>query len=205
MSQMRFSDDEGFARAWAAFTRHDGAQGAPPGLEARVRRSVAARRVAAVGHEAPRESVTRVRAALAVAACVVAALAAGWLAAPGRLASILPGLPPGPLAEWPPAAMAMPLPASLDRPAPRPVSGAAADVRPVPVQVSRPLLATLSADGPLQVIRVRIAASALDAFGVAVAGPIATGLVDVDLVVSADGWPMDVRRIRPVTADGPLQ
>ena len=55
----------------------------------------------------------------------------------------------------------------------------------------------------MQVIRVRIAASALDALGVTVAGPIASGLVDVDLVVSADGWPMEVRRIRPVTTDGP--
>ena len=28
------------------------------------------------------------------------------------------------------------------------------------------------------------------------------GLVDVDLVVGDDGWPRDVRRIRPVVARG---
>ena len=55
----------------------------------------------------------------------------------------------------------------------------------------------------LQVIRVRIDASALDAFGVQVAGPMPAGLVDVDLVVGDDGWPRDVRRIRPVVAVGP--
>jgi hypothetical protein len=55
-------------------------------------------------------------------------------------------------------------------------------------------------DGPLQVIRVRVQASALDAFGVQLAGPVLDGLVDVDLVVGADGWPRDVRRIRPVSS-----
>ena len=55
-------------------------------------------------------------------------------------------------------------------------------------------------DGPWQVIRVRVQASALDAFGVQLAGPALAGLVDVDLVVGADGWPRDVRRIRPVAA-----
>ena len=68
---------------------------------------------------------------------------------------------------------------------------------------SRSRVAAAGAVEALQVIRVRIAASALDAFGVQVAGPMPAGLVDVDLVVGDDGWPRDVRRIRPVVAAAP--
>ena len=57
--------------------------------------------------------------------------------------------------------------------------------------------------GAVQVVRVRIDATALDAFGVQVTGPGSAGLVDVDLVIGEDGWPRDVRRIRPVVAPGP--
>jgi hypothetical protein len=200
MSHRRFSDD-GFARAWAAFARHDAAQVVPPALDVRVRHSVAARCDAAGPEVVPQRPLATARVVVAVAACLVAAVAAGWLSVAGRRASIEAPLPDAPVTERTLAAVAIALPAALDVPAPRPVAASA----PVRRQSPRPAPAMASADGPLQVIRVRIAASALDALGVTVAGPIAPGLVDVDLVVSADGWPMEVRRIRPVTADGPLQ
>lgn len=205
MSHRRISEDDGFAGAWAAFVRHDRAQIATPGLDARVRRSVAARRGVAIPEVVPERPWPMARAVVAMAAGLVAAVAAGWLSVAGRGASTEPRLPDAPVAEQTPAAMAIPLPAVLDVPAPRPVAATAAVRRSAPGRVPRLVPAMLAADGPLQVIRVRIAASALDALGVTVAGPMASGLVDVDLVVSADGWPMEVRRIRPVTADGPLQ
>lgn len=204
MSHRRFSEDERIARAWASFARHDAAQVAPPGLDARVRRSVAARRGVAVPEVVTRRPLIEARVVVALAACLVAAVAAGWWSIGGGGASIDPPLPEPPAAERTLAAVAVPLPAALDEPARRPVALTPVR-RPAPARASRPVPATASADGPLQVIRVRIAASALDALGVAVAGPIAPGLVDVDLVVSADGWPMEVRRIRPVTAGGPVQ
>jgi hypothetical protein len=203
MNHRRFSEDEGFARAWAAFARHDRAQAAPARLDARVRRSLAARRGAAVPELVFRRPAANARVVAAVAACLVAAVTAGWLSGGSRRASTDPGLPEAPAIVRTVAAVAMPVPAALDVPALRGVAVTTPVPRPAPA--SRPPLATATADGPLQVIRVRIAASALDALGVAVAGPIASGLVDVDLVVSADGWPMEVRRIRPVPADGPLQ
>ena len=67
-------------------------------------------------------------------------------------------------------------------------------------ETGRPTAADFAAPGDvLQVIRVRIDAGALEAFGVQMVGPGSAGLVDVDLVVGADGWPRDVRRIRQVS------
>ena len=91
-------------------------------------------------------------------------------------------------------------PATRDRAEPPPAR--VADVAAAATSRSRVAEAVLPVEA-LQVIRVRIAASALDAFGVQVAGPMSAGLVDVDLVVGDDGWPRDVRRIRPVVAAGP--
>lgn len=50
----------------------------------------------------------------------------------------------------------------------------------------------------LQLVRLRVPRTALQAFGVALIEPDATGLVDVDLVVGSDGLPRDIRRVRPV-------
>jgi hypothetical protein len=50
----------------------------------------------------------------------------------------------------------------------------------------------------LQLVRLRMPRTALQAFGVALIEPDATGLVDVDLVVGSDGLPRDIRRVRPV-------
>jgi hypothetical protein len=47
----------------------------------------------------------------------------------------------------------------------------------------------------LQLVRVRMPRSALQAVGVIVSGPNAEGLVEVDVVVGDDGLPRDVRRV----------
>lgn len=208
MIRTPFSDDAAFDRAWAAFARHDQADGAPATLEARLRRSVLARTNAGARRSPGRPGRTAVRIAAALAACLVAVVAGRWWALPVPLHSAPAALLAAPPAvALPEAAAAVPLVAGLELPVPRQAgtvrrARAPRADRPLPVA---PSLAALPANGPLQVIRVRIAASALDALGVAVTGSAGPGLVDVDLVVGADGWPMDVRRIRPVVVDWPSQ
>ena len=147
-----------------------------------------------------------------IAAAVVAALAAGagfvWQANRDD-AELVVSVPTSGMPRWAtyPATVIADVPARLalnpptrDRAEPQPARAAGGTA----AATSRTRVA--AADWPveaLQVIRVRIAASALDAFGVQVAGPMPAGLVDVDLVVGDDGWPRDVRRIRPVVAAGP--
>jgi hypothetical protein len=207
MNRPPSSDDGAFDRAWTAFSRHERAVGAQAALEVRLRRSLIAR-----AHAGGRTSRwPRRRAAFQVAAgmaaCLVAAVAGrSWVRPVERLVPPDPPVAVSRRMTLPEAAAPVPLVAGLELPAPRQAARVRRAIAPEadpPSPAAPPTLAVLAANGPLQVIRVRIAASALDALGVAVTGPAGTGLVDVDLVVGADGWPMDVRRIRPVTADGP--
>ena len=205
------SDRDSCHRAWAAFVRHDAALTAPPELAARVRASLVARTPAGALHvQHPAPASWRVWAS--IAAAVVAALAAGagfvWQANRDDAALVV-SIPTSGMPRWAtyPATVIADVPARLalnpptrDRAEPQPARAAGGTA----AATSRTRVA--AADWPveaLQVIRVRIDASALDAFGVQVAGPMPAGLVDVDLVVGDDGWPRDVRRIRPVVAAGP--
>jgi hypothetical protein len=202
------SDDAAFDRAWAAFVRHDRADGAPAALEVRVRRSVTARAYAGATSSRWRPGGAAVRIAAGLAACLVAVVVGRWLTAtvPVHSPSVARFAAP-PVVALPRAAAPVPLVAGLELPVPRPAGNARRATAPRADRpaAAPPAITAVPANGPLQVIRVRIDASALDALGVAVTGSVGTGLVDVDLVVGADGWPMDVRRIRPVFVDGPSQ
>ena len=204
-------DRDSCHKAWAAFVRHDAALTAPPELAARVLASVAARPPARALHVQPPAAASW-PALAGIAAVLVAALAAGagfiWQASRNDDALVV-GIPSSATLRWAtyPATVIADVPARLaanpptrDRAEPQPARAAggtaAATSRTRVAAAGWPIEA-------LQMIRVRIDASALDAFGVQVAGPMPAGLVDVDLVVGDDGWPRDVRRIRPVVAAGP--
>jgi hypothetical protein len=204
-------DRDSCHKAWAAFVRHDAALTAPPELAARVLASVAARPPARALHVQPPAAASW-PALAGIAAVLVAALAAGagfiWQARRNDGAQVV-SIPTSGTPRWAthPATVTADVPARLvpktrtrDRAEPRPARAANGTA----AATSRTGVA--DADGPseaLQVIRVRIDASSLETFGVQVAGPMPAGLVDVDLVVGDDGWPRDVRRIRPVVAVGP--
>jgi hypothetical protein len=194
--------------AWAAFRRHDAQVAAPPETRARVHRSAAAW-MAASPQATPAPRLRRpawqpVAVAAALAAAVVAAV---WSGPPGR-ALPNPGSAPGPIATRRGGLPWTASPGSVDMIAPAPPRPRLARVEPArPVaDPVRPVAGPSEApafDDRLQVVRVRVDAAALASFGVQVAGPLPAGLVDVDLVVGGDGWPRDVRRIRPVLAAGP--
>lgn len=68
-------------------------------------------------------------------------------------------------------------------------------------------IVTLAADRAfetevLQIMRVRVPRESLQVFGVPLPGPEASGLVDVDVLVGADGLARDIRRIRSVVDTG---
>jgi hypothetical protein len=209
MTPMSRLDRDPVRQAWAAFTRHDAVVAAPPGLEPRVRQSAAV--LLAQRRLAPPSAAVRSRPwwPVALAAALAAAVTASVLfdrtsppagaPSPAVLAARAP-LP----ASWValPAAAATE-PAAL-APAPtRPERQGTRVTRSVSLAAVTPGADPAGAGDALQVIRVRVDAAALDAFGVEVAGPFPVGLVDVDLVVGDDGWPREVRRIRPVVAAGP--
>ncbi len=94
---------------------------------------------------------------------------------------------------------------------PSPVSGAAesatrtaGDLRHLSQPKSRPeAVLTFTTDPALdtetlELVRVRMPRSALQAVGVVVSGPNAGDFVDVDVVVGEDGLPRDVRRVAPI-------
>ena len=207
MTHTPLLDDPDVTRAWTAFARHDAGLAPSPGLDRRVLTAVRARTpsMPAAAGRAARSRRWPAVAAVMAAGLVATIVAARWVR------------PVAPIAPPAGAMVVSAAPAFVPATAPAIVAAdVAADVvaatprrskrRPMPTR-SGPAAApavTLPAgfevDGPLQVIRVRVQASALDAFGVQLAGPALAGLVDVDLVVGPDGWPRDVRRIRPVPA-----
>ncbi len=205
MTHTPLSDDDRLRRAWTAFARHDAAVAAPDRVDRRVRESVAARLSAG----APRGSrVARSGALAGMVATVAACLVAGVVVR--RFAPVAPVTAPSPVvpgnrgvAAAGPAPQAVaatpPEAAAIGRSGRRRAAPARAAVEVPAAAAVPPTAADVAAAGDvLQVIRVRIDAGALDAFGVQMAGPGTAGLVDVDLVVGVDGWPRDVRRIRPV-------
>jgi hypothetical protein len=77
---------------------------------------------------------------------------------------------------------------------------------PPPVAVSEPVelgevlmqfdLAPMRAHEPLQMVRLRLPREALQALGLALLEPDASGMVDVDVLVGEDGLPRDIRKVR---------
>ena len=49
---------------------------------------------------------------------------------------------------------------------------------------------------PLQMVRLRLPLEALQALGLALFEPDASGVVDVDVVIGEDGLPRDIRQVR---------
>jgi hypothetical protein len=209
MTHTRLSDDDRLGRAWTAFARHDAAVLVPDRLDQRVRESVAARLTVGVPRGA---RVSRSGPLMVAAATIAVCLTAGivlW-----RFAAVEPVTAPSPVvpgdgeaaavAPVPQAVVSAPTDAA-DNSGPR--RRRAARARAAVEVPGAPTVAPRAADPAvagdvMQVIRVRIDVGALDAFGVQVVGLESAGLVDVDLVVGADGWPRDVRRIRPVSDCG---
>jgi hypothetical protein len=203
---MKSPTDDRFGRGWSAFVEEDAAADAPPSVERRLRRAVAAR-VRPLAPAARRRPWRQIVATAGVAASLGAlALLEPWsrprtsVEAPRQEAGA-PARPAAPGAAADASVPERPGPAATVEEPPRRVTRRPVDrgratgrVQPAPGRGE-------VTDGPLQMIRVRIDAAALGGLGVQLAGPAPEGLVDVDLVVGVDGWPRDVRRIRPVVVE----
>jgi hypothetical protein len=171
----RTSDDyhvDAFDSAWRAFAAEDDRATSPPHLERRV---IAAARAALDRNARLQRRRLRWTLGVGAAAAAVFAIALGVRLFPPRIE-------PGPIVEAVP-------PATLET-----------------EEVTEALM-TLTADPileteSLQLVRVRVPRAALSALGVTLSEPDSSGVVDVDVLVGDDGLPREIRRIRPVMANG---
>lgn len=185
-------DDPRLDAAWRAFVDLDRQLTPRPGLEHQV-----LARCRAASAPAPRRR--RVVFALAAVASIAAlALAASawppFARAPAPIearAMAFAGYPP-PVASRPLRQKVMPPPEGTAARLPN------ADVQGVELPAA---LMVFDADPvqwsePLQMVRLRLPREALQALGLALLEPDASGVVDVDVLVGEDGLPRDIRQVR---------
>ncbi len=185
-------------RAWNTFLEHDRRLDVSGSVEGRLRHAMASRMAPPGLRWGRRQTWTALAAAASLAAVVAVGFRYGPFSSPTpeiAAAATNPAL----LDARPRLVFTVPAPVVADPP-----------VRPTPPERRRsasPAAAEAAVlrsaggdafDDPLQMIRVRIDAAALDGIGVQILGAAPAGLVDVDLVIGVDGWPRGVRRIRPV-------
>jgi hypothetical protein len=172
--------------SWRTFVDHDRSLTAPPYLEDRVLRAVAAGTL-----RRPRLR-NRLMAFAGAAAAMLIAIA-------GTQVSFR--VPPPPINARPLWIAARPA-AVPSRTAARRIPVPADKVRRDVPPGEPPLILVMFdfvpaiAREPLQLVRLRVPREALQELGVPLLEPDATGMIDLDMLVGEDGLPRDIRRIR---------
>lgn len=192
-------DDPRLDEAWRAYVACDRRLAPPPDLEGRTLLRWQGAKVSASAAKGRFGGTSPMLAgALGLAATIAVAVMTSSPAPPAPATPVLQTRAM--------ASAAMPLAVSPDRPvkpltgATRPPLDASSDLYVQHVELPSVLMmfdAGPAQDSePLQLVRLRLPREALQALGLALLEPDASGVVDVDVLIGEDGLPRDIRRVR---------